>query len=188
MKRKNEILKLRNQGKSYKTIQKLLNCSLSVISYHCGIGQKEKTISRKEKRGFKTQLSQKVNRFNNEFKKYITRTNKQNWKLNIRDKIQFFNKKGVKSNMKLTLKNVLQKITKNPKCYLTGRLIDITKTSSYHFDHIIPISQGGDNSLSNFNIACKDANQAKSGMFLNDFIQLCIEVLTTNGYTITKNS
>ena len=46
---KNEILKLRAEGKSYKEIKKVLNCSSSTISYHCGDGQKEKTLSRNKK-------------------------------------------------------------------------------------------------------------------------------------------
>lgn len=43
---KDEILKLRKEGKSYKEIKKILNCSLSTISYYCGDGQKEKTLNR----------------------------------------------------------------------------------------------------------------------------------------------
>jgi len=47
---KEEILKLRNEGKTYKEIKKILNCSLSTISYHCGDGQKEKNNIRQQKR------------------------------------------------------------------------------------------------------------------------------------------
>ena len=32
---KNQILTLRNQGKSYREIQKLLSCSRGTINYHC---------------------------------------------------------------------------------------------------------------------------------------------------------
>lgn len=47
---KDQILQLRNEGKSYKQIKELLNCSKSTISYHCGEGQKEKTLNRTKKR------------------------------------------------------------------------------------------------------------------------------------------
>ena len=39
---KEEILKLRAQGKNYNEISKILGCSKGTISYHCGDGQKEK--------------------------------------------------------------------------------------------------------------------------------------------------
>ena len=40
---KEDILKLRAQGKTYNQIKEILGCSKSTISYHCGIGQKQKT-------------------------------------------------------------------------------------------------------------------------------------------------
>jgi len=39
---KEQILKLREQGKSYREIQQELGCSKGTISYHLGEGQKEK--------------------------------------------------------------------------------------------------------------------------------------------------
>lgn len=84
------------------------------------------------------------------------------------------------------INNIKEKIGKNPKCYLTGRPIDLSKARTYHFDHIIPVSKGGDNSIENFGIATKEANQAKSDLFLEDFIKLCIDVLTHNGYKVRK--
>lgn len=39
---KEQILQLRQEGKTYTEIQKILNCSKGTISYHCGDGQKEK--------------------------------------------------------------------------------------------------------------------------------------------------
>lgn len=44
-------MELSQQGFSYTQIQNKLNCSKGTISYHCGIGQKEKTRAReKDKR------------------------------------------------------------------------------------------------------------------------------------------
>lgn len=34
---KNEIFRMRNEGKSYREIQKVLNCSRGTINYHCRI-------------------------------------------------------------------------------------------------------------------------------------------------------
>lgn len=76
-----------------------------------------------------------------------------------------------------TVDQLLEKIGDSPKCYLTGRPIDITKGETYHLDHIVPRTKGGDNSLENCNIACKEANIAKSNLDLEDFYKLCEEVL-----------
>lgn len=46
MKHKENILRLRAEGKSYREIQEKLNCSKGTIAYHIGSGQKEKTLSR----------------------------------------------------------------------------------------------------------------------------------------------
>ena len=46
---KEDILKLRNEGKTYNEIQEILGCSKGTISYHCGEGQKEKTNKRSAK-------------------------------------------------------------------------------------------------------------------------------------------
>jgi 5-methylcytosine-specific restriction endonuclease McrA len=72
---------------------------------------------------------------------------------------------------------LLDKIGDNPTCYLTGRPIDLLDGKSYHLDHIVPKNKGGQNSLDNCNIACKDANQAKGNLLYDEFIVLCEEVL-----------
>jgi transposase len=50
MKHKENILRLRAEGKSYREIQEELDCSKGTISYHLGEGQKEKVISRTRSR------------------------------------------------------------------------------------------------------------------------------------------
>ena len=47
---KQEILKLRAEGKTYDQIQVLLNCSKGTIAYHCGEGQKEKYRENNQRR------------------------------------------------------------------------------------------------------------------------------------------
>jgi 5-methylcytosine-specific restriction endonuclease McrA len=82
--------------------------------------------------------------------------------------------------MTFKVKDLLQKIGDNPVCYLTGRKIDLLDGKSYHLDHIIPKNKGGDNTLDNCNIACKDANQAKGNLLYSEFILLCEEVLNNH--------
>lgn len=47
---KDNILKLRAEGKSYNEISKELGCSKGTIAYHVGAGQKEKYHQRSQKR------------------------------------------------------------------------------------------------------------------------------------------
>lgn len=46
MKYKEDILRLRAEGKSYRQIQEVLGCSKGTIAYHLGPGQKDKTKDR----------------------------------------------------------------------------------------------------------------------------------------------
>ena len=44
---KEQIIKLKNQGYSYNEIKEKLGCSKATISYHVGVGQREKTGERR---------------------------------------------------------------------------------------------------------------------------------------------
>lgn len=91
-------------------------------------------------------------------------------------------------NKSVNKKTILEKIGKNPTCYLTGRKINLKDTSTYHFDHIIPASKGGTNELDNLGLVCKEINIAKNDKTPEEFIKLCIEVLEYNGYSIKRES
>jgi len=86
-----------------------------------------------------------------------------------------------------TKKEFLEKVGENPTCYLTGKKIDLNHTRSYHLDHIVPKSKGGDNSLENCQIACRAANIAKGDLSYDEFIQLCKEVLEHHENKLSKN-
>lgn len=49
------------------------------------------------------------------------------------------------------------------KCYLTGIPINILE-DDYQLDHILPVSKGGTNELTNMAITCVAANQMKGGL------------------------
>lgn len=51
----------------------------------------------------------------------------------------------------------------NLTCYLTGTPINIL-TDDYQLDHIVPVSKGGTNELSNMAITCVEINQMKGGL------------------------
>ena len=47
---KEKIMSLRNQGMSYRKIEKEIGCSKGTIAYHLGEGQKKKTQTRQKKK------------------------------------------------------------------------------------------------------------------------------------------
>ena len=49
MKHKENILRLRAEGKTYNEIRDELGCSKATIAYHCGEGQKQKSRERTER-------------------------------------------------------------------------------------------------------------------------------------------
>lgn len=192
MKYKEQILKLRQQNKTYSEIANILKCARSVVCYHCGVGQKEKTYQRSlkynQKIGYLHFINKKIYAFLGTG--YQAKNNRELNKNKFYRKIASFTKtlkhKGGKMTEEVNTKSVLKKIGKTPKCYLTGRPINLNKSSTYQFDHIIPKSKGGTNDLANLGIACKEANIAKHNLYLDDFIKLCQDVLEHNGYQVIK--
>jgi len=182
---KNKIIELNSKGFSYNQIQKKLNCSKGTISYHCGFGQKEKSRIRVKK-----YRSQNKNILKNKVDSFNYRKNKKGNDLQYKDKktkeilksriMRFSKMKNGKYKKLFNEEQLLNKIGKEPKCYLTGRPIDLENSKSYNLDHIIPRTRGGDNSLENCGLACREANQAKHNLLLEDFIKLCQEVVINN--------
>jgi 5-methylcytosine-specific restriction endonuclease McrA len=169
---KEQILQLRSSGKSYRQIVNELGCSKGTVAYHCGNGQKEKSRQRvrKNKKTIRGKIRRKVEKF-------------------LLEKVQDFKRGGNgynKTTGRASYDAFYQKISDHPVCYLTGRGIDLSLPSTYSLDHIIPRSKGGENSLINCGLSCRDANKSKSDLELHDFIQLCKDVCENFGYNVIK--
>lgn len=178
---KEKILKLRKLGYSYRKIQKKLKCSKGTISYHCGKGQKSKSACRLKLHRLKQHpLIRKIENFT----KIKVFKRKQEIKISktlnrtIRLRIEKFSyKEGKYNKMSFTIKEFIEKFGNNPRCSLTGRPIDLLKSNTYQLDHIIPRSKGGNNSLDNCQLLSKEVNQAKRDLSLEEFTQMCREVV-----------
>lgn len=168
---KKDILRLRQEGKSYKAIKNELGCSLGSISYHCGEGQKIKSRDRlrKSRKNTSIIIKRKLDKF-------------------VKTKIHNFKraKTYLLTNSRTSYDAAYKKIYDNPICYLTGRKIDLDKPQTYNLDHMVAFSKGGSNDLTNMGLACKEANAGKSNLSVTDFIQLCVDVCNHNGYQVIK--
>lgn len=187
-----EIIRLKSLDYTYDEIVLQLKCSKSTVSYHCGEGQKVKTASRrKNRRAISHPFVSKTEWF-----KYTKNNRGYEYSKTIRSKRRclydrFFNfnrnvKTGERFMSEYTVEDVIAKFGESPTCYLTGDKIDIGKTRTYEFDHVIPRSKGGDNSLDNMGICTKEANQAKRDMCPDEFIFFCKKVLKHHGYKVEK--
>lgn len=147
---KQQIIKLRLEGKTHSDIALIMGCSLWTIKYHLSPNRKRNQVKYDKKIKINNPLLLKRKRF-----------------LSVKNNITIF----------FTLNELKSKLGKHPKCYLTGKLIDLNKPNTYSLDHIIPVSRGGENSLKNLALMSKDVNQAKWNLTLDEFIKLCNDVV-----------
>ncbi len=149
---KQQILELRQSNKTYKEIAEIIGCSEWTVKYH-------------------TMPCRKLAQDN--YSKNVKITNPLSLK-----KRRFMVKGTV---IQFTLEQLINKIGDNPKCYLTGELIDLLKPETYSLDHIIPLSRGGKSSLENCGLMKLDINQAKYNLTPDEFIDLCFRVVANLG-------
>ena len=168
MSKKEQILKLRDKGFTYNAICGKLNVSKGTVSYHCGSGVKERQHER--------QMAPRVD--------FLWKRAVINWQLH-RDKNWFRHGKPTRLKAVKELRNVIKEVYDN-KCYLSGRPLDMVNGSNIEFDHIIPKSKDGKDTLENLGLCVKEANAAKGDLSPDELFQLCKDILQHNGYEVTK--
>ena len=146
-----QIKALRQKGLTFNQIAKQLKCSKSTVSY---------ALRKKTRELVKTKNDNKPNHQRIIEKKIYTfkapKPTKQSnkaWYLN-RTPRQIAKSISTKAStfqrpMTFNYKDVHAKYGDHFPCALTGRPLDFNKPKTYEYDHIIPSSRGGDNSLSN---------------------------------------
>lgn len=189
MNKREEIVELRKAGLSYDDIAQKVGCSKSTVSYHLDPTQKSKIQTRTNSRRKRNPISRKIESFVSSYYTELIRLDKKtkSFEQIISSKRSKFMKRGKRTeSLPFTNEEVIQMITNNPKCYLTGESIDIYDSRQYSFDHKIPVSRGGDNSLSNLGLCLYKANLSKSDMTLEEYLDLCQKVLINHGYEVNK--
>ena len=185
-----KIVNLRKQGLSYSEIAKKLNCNKSTISYHCSQSSRDKSKERCAKHRFvypwKHKFSDKVSNFKLRVYDNTPYHKCEDWNKKFRTSVSRFKNRGqVMENY--TYHDALKHLGGTQlKCYLTGIPINILE-DDYQLDHILPVSKGGTNELTNMAIACVAANQMKGGLTNEELFYWCQKILEYNGYTVTKN-
>lgn len=180
-KHKENILRLRAEGKSYRQIEKELGCAKSTVAYHCSENEKDNARKRKA-RIPDIPLRKKIDTWRQSGKfevKERQKTQKTN-KWRVQTKVRMFQRKDrgdTAPKLDWTYDDVREKIKDFTSCYLTGRPIDVSDPDTFQFDHMEPRSRGGDNSLDNLGVATPDANYAKGSLPLEDFLALCLDVV-----------
>jgi transcriptional regulator len=190
---KEEILKLRKKGKTYKEIVNQLGCSKSTIAYHCNPDYNKSSKKRRAELK-RSKIDRKVDNFRNTKGNKIFLTSEkvddyEKIKSRIGTKICNFQRKYSKhSNKKFCTKDIIKMIEENPYCYLTGDKIDISYPSGFALDHKLPACRGGSNELDNLGICTLISNQSKSYQTVDEYIELCKKVLTNFGYKISEEN
>lgn len=172
---KEQILKLRKEGKTYKQIKEILGCSKGTISFHCGEGQKEKSRKRSEKiRNIKNNIPNKVCNFIKGAARHKT------------DRFQKRKGNIYSGEKTFTWNDVIKKFGEETICYLTGEKINLLLDKNYQFDHIIPKTRGGSSTIDNLGILHSTVNQMKGNLLNEELYEWCKKILEFKGYKIIQ--
>lgn len=164
MSNKEKAIELHKQGKKRKEIAEILGLNYQTVCAYFRPKVNNYKLHRRWIATIKGILSNKFYRFTYRVK------NKHSVP---HEKLEDFN-----------YETLLKLLGDNPKCYLTGEPINLKDASSYAFDHKIPASKNGDNSLENLGLCTRLANRVKTDLTPNELIDFCIKVLENFDYKV----
>lgn len=187
-----DFLLLRGENLTYTEISQRLGCSISTVCYYLADGQAEKQANRQRKLLFSKPLYTQYRNFISEARSKSVLPKEEpvgSHSKRMRHKLKDYQRtrEGAYTSKDISYEEVLDKVGESPVCYLSGRSIDARNTRELHFDHIVPRSKGGDNSLENLGVACRSANIAKNNLSVEELLVLCQDILVHNGYTVVKS-
>ena len=181
---KEKILELKLKGLSQSKIVEKLGCAKSTVCWHFNPEKQLKKARDRKKKipDYEVKNCRNMSRFfcakteNKQFCKIKDLTFNQAHAKN-RERLKNFSKhyKSDTMEQKTKIKYVKEKygITESNTtftCRYTAKILDWTRPEEYQYDHIIPRSRGGENTLENLQIISKEANQAKGDMTHEEFV------------------
>jgi CRISPR/Cas system Type II protein with McrA/HNH and RuvC-like nuclease domain len=66
----------------------------------------------------------------------------------------------------------------NFECAITGEKLDVNDAT---IDHIVPVSIGGGNEISNLQVVTKAANRVKGNLTMEQLVDLCKRIVDKHG-------
>lgn len=177
---KDKILKLREEGKSYRAICQELNCSKATVNYYCSLTGKNKVLERTRKLRIDNPLIEKVSVFKNRLKVKSEEFQHRHNNAEISSTLLPYNSEL----MNFTWQDIVRLIEETPFCYLTGDKLDLNNLGGISLDHKIPVSRGGDNSIKNLGLCSVLTNRSKTDMTHDEYIQHCLKVVKHHGYIV----
>jgi len=185
---KDDVIRLHSQGVSDWDICKELGCQWGAVQCFLRPGYKEKRREyyKRTSGSLKGIFTRKVCKFQRPYQEPKNRAKVHTDYILFFIKVNTFKQGHLMSN--LTTKQVYDKYGDSTKCYLTGEHIDLTKPRTYHFDHKVPRSRGGEATIDNLGICTGQANRAKQDLTPEEFLEFCRKVLVHNGYDVTKST
>ena len=171
---KDQILKLRSEGKTYKQIREELGIKGNgLITYYCG-GDEQREKHRIRTAKWRKKKPPEYFQIKNFTKKKRKNSVKSVRKFQLKEKT-------------FTWEDVVSKFGIHTECYLTGDIIDLEK-NEFNLDHIIPISKNGNNTIDNLGITTPQANRVKSDLLVEELVETCIKILSKRGYLVTNKN
>lgn len=180
-----QIETLRSQGKTYTEIAKILGITRFKLYYHINPKYREQCKQQQVKH------RNSVHPYKTKLVSFTIRSSKSSPAKNLQSHSNYrkLYRKVWRFNMKenhFTVEDVIKKFGEHPRCYLTNEPIDIYQTNTYHFDHIIPTSKGGPNTIDNLGICTAQANKMKCDMTPEQLLNMCRLILENNGFKVNK--
>lgn len=180
--KKEEILRLRAEGKTYNEIKELTGASKGTISYHCSEVSRDKNRNRlrswRMENKVRNELMSKISSFRYDRSKVRRPYDKvPTFDQRVKRKIYDFQLGAEAPDEVWGVQEFIEKFQDVKACYLTGQPIDINDPCTFALDHIIPRSAGGTNDLSNVGLTTPHANYAKHDMDLESFVSMCFDVV-----------
>jgi len=207
---KKQMRDLKREGLPYSTISKIVGFSDKTVAYHIVSGAKarKRKITKKWEKKPSTggRLRKKLSDFNRAFSVAVKKTVSERTQLHYDSKPNmriykklygFLNKKG---GIMAEYREVLEKLWPDEdnenrtefwtKCVLSGRDINLNvkekEANCGAFDHQLPRGRGGSNNIDNCQPLDALINYMKHDRTNEEFIEICKEVLTYQGYTVNE--